>query len=135
VTRHFGVWRESDAGREKVFDPILDKGALSETGDLVIERSYRPVHAVGHLRYLECTDLTHEGRPDGELTPWGDIYFPYDPALLECSDLKRIGVERRMELASEHIVERYAYRRDGAVSVTIENQTRGYQRNFVLGQA
>jgi hypothetical protein len=30
-------------------------------------------------------------------------------------------------------VEQYHYGRDGTVTVTIQNQTRGYQRRFVLG--
>jgi hypothetical protein len=31
-------------------------------------------------------------------------------------------------------VERYAYDRDGVISVSIENRTRGYSRRYVLGQ-
>ena len=132
ITRHFGVWRESEAGREKVFDPILDKGTVSESGDFLIERSYRPVHAVGHLRFLECSELGNDGRPEGDLTPWGDIYFPYDPRFLGEQDLSNRSTERCDGL-SEQIVEQYHYGRDGTVTVTIQNQTRGYQRRFVLG--
>jgi molecular chaperone DnaK (HSP70) len=132
ITRHFGVWREGEDGREKIFDPILDKGTVSESGDFLIERSYRPVHAVGHLRYLECSELGRDGRPEGDLTPWGDIFFPYDPRFLGDQDLRGRSAERCADL-SEHIVEQYHYGRDGTVTVTIQNQTRGYQRRFVLG--
>jgi len=132
ITRHFGVWREGEAGREKVFDPILDKGTVSESGDFMIERSYRPVHAVGHLRFLECSELGGDGRPEGDLTPWGDIYFPYDPRFLGDSDLKKRATER-CDGQADQIVEQYHYGRDGTVTVTIQNQTRGYQRRFVLG--
>lgn len=134
VTRHFGVWREGEAGREKVFDPILDKGTVSESGDFTIERSYRPVHAVGHLRFLECSELGSDGRPEGDLTPWGDIYFPYDQRFLGDQNLKQRAAERS-EGHADQIVEQYHYGRDGTVTVTIQNQTRGYQRRFVLGES
>ncbi len=91
VTRHFGVWREGERGREKIFDRIISKGALPEDGRLLIERRYRPVHAVGHLRYLECSGLGTGGEPAGDLTPWGEILFPYDPALADIARPLRRG--------------------------------------------
>jgi molecular chaperone DnaK (HSP70) len=133
VTRHFGVWREGDAGRDKVFDPILRKGELPDGDAFVIERSYRPQHAVGHLRFLECSELSDGGQPCGDLTPWGDIYFPYDPALRGVTDLAAAAAERRPELWEEEIVERYRYGADGTVTIAIENRTRGYAQKFVLG--
>jgi molecular chaperone DnaK (HSP70) len=133
VTRHFGVWREGDAGREKIFDPILRKGALPDGDAFVIERVYRPQHAVGHLRFLECSELSDGGQPCGDLTPWGDIYFPYDPALRGVANLAAAAAERRPELWEEEIVERYRYGADGTVTVAIENRTRGYAESFVLG--
>ena len=36
-------------------------------------------------------------------------------------------------LWEEEIVERYRYAADGTVTVAIENRTRGYAQNFVLG--
>lgn len=135
VTRHFGVWREGEDGRHKVFDPIISKGTLPEAGGLSIERRYRPVHAVGHLRFLECTELDASGEPRGDLTPWGDILFPYDPSLAERSDLRAIPLDQRLAGGEVEIVERYGYGRDGAIWVSIENATRGYSRRYVLGQA
>jgi hypothetical protein len=67
------------------------------------------------------------------LTPWGDIYFPYDPALRGVTDLAAAAAERRPELWEEEIVERYRYSADGTVTIAIENRTRGYAQNFVLG--
>jgi molecular chaperone DnaK (HSP70) len=135
VTRHFGVWREGEAGRSKIFDPIISKGALPEGGVLSIERRYRPVHAVGHLRFLECSEVGPDGAPRGDLTPWGDILFPYDPALAERGDLRDLPLDSRLSYGGEvEIVEHYAYGRDGVISVSIENRTRGYSRRYVLGQ-
>jgi molecular chaperone DnaK len=137
VTRHFGVWREGEAGRSKIFDPIIHKGALprGESVLVEIERSYRPVHAVGRLRFVECTDLGADGQPHGDLTPWCDILFPYDPSLAERGDLSLVPPEQRLSGPEEEIVERYSYRRDGSIAIAIENRTRGYSRRYVLGES
>ena len=134
VTRHFGVWREGEAGRNKIFDAIIQKGLMPEEGSLSVERRYRPVHAVGHLRFLECSDIDETGQPRGDMTPWGDILFPYDPALAESADLEHIPLDQRIAGGEVEIVERYGYGRDGAIWISIENATRGYSRRYVLGQ-
>ncbi len=133
VTRHFGVWREGEGGRAKVFDPILLKDTAASDQDRIrIERSYRPAHRVGHLRYLECTDIDVQGQPAGDLTPWGDLYFPYDPALADRNDLDRLPAARCDGLTGEEIVEIYEYGADGGVSISIENRTHGYRRRYTV---
>ena len=85
-TRHFGVWREADEGRAVVFDPLFSKGTpLPAPGEapLVQSRQYTPVHNIGHFRYLECSQLSSDGRPCGDITVWDDIRFAFDPALRE----------------------------------------------------
>jgi hypothetical protein len=133
VTRYFGVWREGDGGRDKVFDPIFVKGAISESGEHSVERHYSPVHAVGHLRFLECSEIGEGGKPSGDLTPWGDLYIPYVPELDRPGDLAAIASMRRLPEGAEHVVERYAYERDGRVRVAVENVGRNFRREFVLG--
>jgi molecular chaperone DnaK len=135
VTRHFGVWREGQDGREKIFDPILSKNSAVDTatGALVVRRTYRPAHTVGRLRFLECDALGSGGQPAGELTPWTEIEFPYDPRLAAAGDLSRQPVERSSALLDEEIAETYTYGPDGTVAVEIENRTHGYRRSFVLG--
>jgi molecular chaperone DnaK (HSP70) len=134
VTRHFGVWREGEAGKNKIFDPIITKGTLPEGGSLSVERRYRPVHAVGHLRFLECSEIDELGQPRGDMTPWGDILFPYDAALAEQPDLSAVPLDQRLGGNEVDIVERYGYGRDGAIWISIENATRGYARRYLLGQ-
>ncbi len=134
VTRHFGVWREGEAGRNKIFDPIISKGLLPDDDGLSVERRYRPVHAVGHLRFLECSEIDASGQPRGDMTPWGDILFPYDAALVGRPDLSGIPFDQRLAGGEVEIVERYGYGRDGAIWVSIENATCGYSRRYVLGQ-
>jgi len=100
---------------------------------LVVERWYRPKHSVGHFRFLECSGLTHEGQPTGDLTPWCEVYFPYEAGLRDEPDLGQPKLNRRVR-AGDEIVERYTYADDGSISVEIQNRTRGYSREMLLGQ-
>jgi len=133
VTRNFGVWREGEGGRAKIFDPILLKDTRGEkNAPIVVSRSYRPMHAVGHLRFVECTELDRDGQPAGDLTPWVDLRFPYDPSLAAEEDLTAVPVCRSERFDSEDIVETYAYGADGSLTISIENRTRGYLRRFIV---
>ncbi len=133
-TRYFGVWREGDAGSRIVFDPLFHKGvALPGPGEraLEIRRSYRPVHNIGHFRYLECTHLDEEGQPCGDVTIWDEIQFPFDPAIRDAE-----GVEvAHSPAASEHeIAETYSIDASGTVTIMIANLTARYQRVYRLGR-
>src|SRR5688572_16671549 len=69
-TRHFGVWRETDAGQNVCLDVLFPKGTpLPGTGEepLIIERTYRAVHNLGHFRYIECSHRTDDGKPTGDI--------------------------------------------------------------------
>lgn len=133
VTRNFGVWREGEAGRSKVFDPILLKDTRApEDAPIVVERSYWPVHSIGHLRFVECTELDRNGQPAGDLTPWANLYFPYDPELRDVEDLSGIPVKRTDHPVGGEIVETYTYSADGSLTITVRNRAHGYQRKFVV---
>ena len=134
-TRHFGVWREGEAGREKVFDPIIEKRlGNSVEGALRIQRSYRPTHRVGRLRFIECSQLDTLGQPAGDLTPWQTVLFPYDPELRSCTDLAAHASQRGECPIDQTIVETYDYSPSGMIRVTIENHSAGYQREYMLGE-
>ncbi|MEW6666380.1 MAG: Hsp70 family protein [Thermodesulfobacteriota bacterium] len=135
ISRHFGVWREQELGREKYFDPIFIKQREVdlESGSLEVTRSYRPIHNIGHLRYLECTSLGSRGEPEGDISLWKDAFFPYDPSLRDRPDLSAIPVEIRPDLQTQEVVETYGYDPAGQVRVEIENRTSGYRRVFHLG--
>jgi molecular chaperone DnaK (HSP70) len=130
ITRHFGVWREADAGSDKVFDPLIGKNTELP---IVVERRYRPTHAIGHLRFLECGALDGNGQPVQDLVPWADVYFPYDPELADRAELATVPNARRAELMANEIAETYTYGTDGTISVRIENLSRGYGRTYSLG--
>ncbi len=133
-TRHFGVWREDQAGSRIVFDPVFRKDTpLPKAGEapLAHVRSYRPAHNVGHFRYLECSRLLPDGQPDGDITPWEEIYFPFDPELREQSLDDRL-VHRNGACWRQVIEERYTCDSTGIIQVTIANQTGGYRRQYRL---
>jgi len=135
-TRHFGVWREADTGRTVIFDPLFSKGTLLPApGEppLVQSRQYSPAHNIGHFRYLECTQLTSEGRPAGDITVWDDIQFAFDPALRDESDLSRVPVTHLNHGLQQQAEESYSCDAGGTVKVTIANLSEGYSRSYRLG--
>jgi molecular chaperone DnaK (HSP70) len=132
LTRHFGVWREADAGADKIFDPLIGKNTAGDE-PIVVRRRYRPTHTIGHLRFLECGALDDAGQPVQDLVPWRDVYFPYDPALADRSDLAAVPNRRRTDLMTNEIAETYTCANDGTISVVIENMSRGYSRSYALG--
>ncbi len=133
-TRYFGVWREGDSGRRITFDPLFPKGTPlpgPNEQPFEIRRRYRPVHNVGHFRYLECSQLTDDGQPSGDVTVWDEIKFPFDPAL---RDSNGVAVTHSDAAPLQQIEERYSSDASGTVIVTIANTTAGYQRQYKLGR-
>lgn len=136
-TRNFGVWREADAGRTIIFDLLFEKGApLPAPGEspLGVSRSYRPVHNIGHFRYLECSHRTADGRPAGDITIWDEILFPFDPFLRNEKHLDRIDIGHCDRAWEQEIRETYRCDAGGSVTVTVANLTSGYERSYRLGR-
>jgi molecular chaperone DnaK (HSP70) len=133
--RTFGVFRERDSGAEITFDPIFERGTtLPERakGPFRRTRSYRAAHNVGHFRFLECTSVTDDGRPRGDMVLSGDVLFPFEPRLGEKVDeLAGVAVERLGE-HGPRIEEEYALDENGIVAVTIRNAETGHERVFRL---
>src|SRR6201993_3423336 len=95
-SRNFGVFREAEAGAGVVFDPILRNDvSLPADGQapLVVRRTYQAAHNIGHFRFVECSRLV-DGRPDGDVTPYDPVLFPFDPALYGRGDLGRPPIGR-----------------------------------------
>jgi molecular chaperone DnaK len=134
TTRYFGVWREVAAGREPAFDCILSKNQPRDgEAPLVVNRWYRPTHTIGQLRFIECTELSADGQPAGDVVPWCEVFFPYDVNLQHESELAGVGTVRTGRSGDE-IVETYTFSIDGTVSLEIENLSHGYRRSFWLGK-
>src|SRR6185295_19031594 len=135
LTRHFGVWREAETGRGITFDPIFAKDTrLPRAGEASLEavRRYRPAHNLGHYRFAECSRL-REDRPDGDVTPWEEIRFPFDPALRESGDLADVDVRRHDGHAPE-VEERYRCTSAGIFEVTLSILDDGYSRTFRMAR-
>lgn len=135
-TRYFGVWREGDAGRRIVFDPLFAKDTpLSGPGDkpAEIRRRYTPVHNIGDFRYLECTHLDESGQPTGDVTVWDEIRFPFDPHLRDLNG-EPTQVHHSAAAASQLIEETYTCDSSGTVVVSIANLTSDYTRDYRLGR-
>ncbi|MDL2716663.1 MAG: Hsp70 family protein [Acidobacteriota bacterium] len=131
LSRHFGVFREGGAGQDVVFDTIFEKGTpvpAPGAPPVVVTRRYRAAHDVGHFRFLECSRLK-DTRPDGDVTPWDEAFFPFEPGL-RAADLSSARIQRRE--GGPEIAETYALGSEGAVTVTVTDATDGFARTFRL---
>jgi molecular chaperone DnaK (HSP70) len=136
-TRHFGVWREAESGRRVIFDPIFSKDTpLPAPGEPPLVRTslYHPAHNAACFRYLECSRLTEDGQPAGDITPWDEIVFPIDPSLRNEPGPNVIDVRRTEAFATQVIQERYCCDSCGMIEVAISDQTAAYQRGYRLLQ-
>jgi molecular chaperone DnaK (HSP70) len=134
LSRHFGVFREAHGGEDVIFDPILPKDfPLPADGQppLVITRTYRAAHNIGHFRFVECSRL-RDGRPDGDVTPYDQVFFPFDPDLHNEGDLGRRPVGRRED--GPDVEERYVVTPGGTVEVTLTTRPAGLTRTFRLAR-
>jgi molecular chaperone DnaK (HSP70) len=135
-SRTFGVFREAHAGGEITFDPIFVPGTelpARGAGARRIRRAYRAAHNLGHFRFLECTAVGDDGRPRGDMLPFGDVVFPFDPALRAGQgELRAVEVERR-DAGGPEIEEEYALDENGIVEVTIRDLGSDYARSYRLG--
>ena len=136
LARSFGVFREANNGAEVAFDPIFDgrtnlpKEEAARTEEV---RTYRPVHNIGHFRYVECGWLDDKGSPDGDITPFADLLFPFDPAL-RGRDPEALAQQRieRNDGARPLIEERYSVDGHGVIDITITDVESGYRTRHRL---
>ncbi|MFN0102485.1 MAG: Hsp70 family protein [Bryobacteraceae bacterium] len=134
-TRFFGVWREADGGARMRFDPLFDKGCvLPGEGEppLLQRREYLAVHNIGHFRFLECSRLSDDGQPAGDITVWDEIFFPFDPALAHAADLDNVPVYHTWQ--NQRIGEQYRCGTGGDLQVAIANLDARYERTYRLGR-
>lgn len=136
-TRNFGVWRESDAGRRMIFDPIFPRATRlpgAAEPPLTVRRRYHPVHNVGDFRYLEASHVDDHGQPSGDITVWDEILFPFDPVLAGTPTLEALPVTHSERATIQQIEEQYACDAAGVVTVNIRNLTSHYGREYRLGR-
>ncbi len=135
TARSFSVFREGDAGREVVLDPIFERDAVLPPAGEPIQRSrsYHAAHNIGHYRFFECSAVDEAGKPKGDMALCGDALFPFDAALLGERDLSSIPVDRLAD-RGPRIEEHYALDHNGIVHVRIVNADAGYERSYEVGR-
>ena len=132
-SRHFGVFREARSRRRRRLRSDRVQGRLASgrwpfpAGRQA--QTYRAAHNIGHFRFVECSRLVN-GRPDGDVTPYDPVLFPFDPALHDRDDLGRQPVGRWKD--GPDVEERYVVAPSGAVEVTLTTQPAGFMRTFRL---
>ena len=126
-TRNFGVWREAESGTTAFFDTLFPKGCRMPAHSV---RRYHPTHNIGHFRYLECDEIDESDRPAGDIAPWDDILFPFEPQLCESAATTTIRISN--PAASPLVEEVYACDENGIVNVTIRNLTADYDCVYAL---
>jgi len=130
--RGFGVFRELDAGRAVGFDQLIDRAtAVPSHGELTLTRRYRAAHNVGWYRFVEYSALAADGSPSGDLAPFAEVRFPFDPSLQGRYVLDAVPVERW-----DHgplVEESYRIDPNGIVSVRLSDLDTGYSQVYGLG--
>jgi molecular chaperone DnaK (HSP70) len=127
-SRTFGVFRELDSGADVAFDAILtrDTPLMPEGGAWT--RRYRPAHNIGHFRFAECDGIAGQ-TPTGDLTPTGELLFPFDPTLRD-GPLDGVPIERADGMPL--VEERYQVDDAGIVSVRITDLDTGWSQEHRL---
>jgi hypothetical protein len=132
LARNFGVWRERNDGRGVCFDVIFESGTPlpQRPGEgLAVTRRYRPVHNIGHFRFVECSRVKG-GEPGGDMLPWGSIFFPFDPSL-RGEEMLAAGKVLRSGEEGPEVIEKYICTGEGSVTVIIEVDD-GYRETFTV---
>ncbi len=131
-SRCFGVFRERDAGRALRFDPIFTpQTTLPRVGNTIeITRRYRAAHNVGHFRYVECSRVSDDDDPVGDVVPFGEVCFAFDARLRGRVGLAEVPVVRQ---AGPEIEERYVIDDAGVVSVVVTDIADGHSETYRLG--
>ena len=127
LSRHFGVFREDDAGALVSFDVLVPKDTPLPS---VVSRRYRAAHNVGHYRFVECGRID-QGRPEGNLAAWDEVFFPFDTAL-RGQDLSDVPVERLGE--GPEVEELYNCAADGTVQASLKVLDDGFERTVHLAR-
>ena len=134
LTRHFGVWREGDMGREVAFDAIFAKDTRLPRMDeppLYAVRRYRPAHNLGHYRFVECGKLREAGRT--ATSPRGTRSA--SPSTPRCATGATFSVDvQRMDGPGPEIEERYRCTSAGTFEVTLAVLDDGFERTYRIAR-
>ena len=131
---NLGVFREVYGGSQIGFDRIIGpETAVPVPGGKPVQlsRRYRATHNVGHFRFIECGWLDDSGHPSGDIKPFADVLFPFDPKLRGQADLSGIPIART-PVEGPEIEEVYSITEYGSVELTILDKSSGYEQNYKI---
>ncbi len=132
LSRGFGVFREGSHGTTLHFDPLLSRDErISATSETTVVRRYQAAHNIGVFRFVEYADLTEAGDPKGDLVPFAEVAFAFDPALQAKADLAGIPVERQDH--GPQVEELYRIDPHGIIEVKLTDLDTGHTKAFTLG--
>lgn len=130
LSRGFGVFREQAGGARVSFDPLVGpEEKISGREAVVVTRRYQAAHNVGWFRFVEYSAVD-DGEPHGDIVPFADVIFPFDPELQDGRELGDIPVERRAD--GPVVEECYTIDPHGIISVRITDLTTGYSHEEAL---
>lgn len=136
LERFFGVFREGNQGKSVTFDPLLTRETLLPSpgqDPREFTRVYRPTHNIGHLRFVECTQLDESTNPSGKITPYSEVRFPYVPELRNL-DLSNAHIER-LTAEGPRIQEKYVLRPGGVIELEITDLDASFSKHFEIRNA
>ncbi|WP_130865390.1 Hsp70 family protein [Acidipropionibacterium timonense] len=130
LSRGFGVFRETDAGRAVSFDVLVDQTTLLD-GSTTVSRRYQARHNLGVYRFVEF-QRAEDGVPRGDLTPFATVVVPLDAALqageapLDPTDVHEVEHGHWVE-------ERYVVEPTGIVRATVTDLDTGWSLTTTMG--
>ena len=132
LSRGLGVFREREEGREMAFDAVLSPHqVVSTTEPVVVSRRYRAAHNIGWFRFVEYSRLDELGQPVGEISPRGQLWFPFAEPLQWGAELRGMLVERTDD--GPMVEEAYTIDANGIISVRITSLDSGFSLGMDLG--
>ncbi|MBI2395766.1 MAG: Hsp70 family protein [Deltaproteobacteria bacterium] len=137
-SRTFGVFREASAGSDVAFDVIFDRETALPARDqtVVQERRYRVAHDLGHFRFVECSGVDRAGAPEGDLSLFADVRFPFVEGLQRLLERENVDLAahrvQRLPALGDTIRERYELDAHGLVRLSLKDEQTGFERAFDL---
>lgn len=132
LSRGFGVFRETNWGRQVAFDVLADQN-LRLDSPVTVTRRYRSRHNVGVYRFVEFSRTDADGTPRGDLTPFAQIVVPLDDRLQEAGRAVDISQVRGVENGHQ-VEESYTIDPSGMVSATITDTDTGWAVTTTMGR-
>jgi molecular chaperone DnaK (HSP70) len=136
LNRCFGVFREADSGGGVSFDVILD-ATVQVPGDFAkphsIRRRYQPVHNIGHFRFIECSSLTTDKAPSGDITHVAQVVFPFAVSLQQKPVLDLTPIPITRVSSGEHWIEEvYEVDAAGIITLVMTDLQTGYKQTHLF---